>query len=111
MGKSSKSAPPPPVQQPAPIDIGAIMAPMMASMSQMMVMASQNSAPQIPAPPPLPEPTSVDWVKKQEELQKQMTDKAQQDLKKRRGRASTVLTSPLVDEEEISTVVAKPTGS
>jgi hypothetical protein len=117
MGKSSsKSAPPPPVQQPEPVDINAIMAPMMESMQQMMIMASQNNSanqPQMDTPPPpaMPEPSSIDWVKKQEELQKQMADSSKQDLAKKRGRSSTVLTSPLVDEEELSTVAAKPTGS
>lgn len=111
MGKSKSAPAPPPVQQPQPIDIGAIMEPMMKGMSAMMAMASKSSAPQYTPPPPIPEPTSVDWVKKQEDLQKQMTEKAQTDLRKKRGRASTVLTSPLVEEEEVSTVAAKVTGN
>lgn len=112
MGGKSKSSSPP-VQQPPQQNAGADSAAMMAAMMPMMttmMMQSQQSIPQVQAPPEPVITPSVDWATKQAELQKRIDADVTADLKRRRGRQSTVLTSPLVDDDNPSTVSTKAQG-
>jgi len=102
---------PPPVVIPSEVNYAEQMAPMMemmqAQMGAIMAMAAQQ-----PEMPPMPEVAltqipQVDWDKKRrEELDRQRTletDKA----KRRKGISSTVLTSPLLEEEEVDLLVSE----
>jgi hypothetical protein len=82
------------------------MMPMMATL----MMQSQQDIPSMQAPPEPVITPSVDWASKQAELQKRIDADVTADLKRRRGRQHTVLTSPLVDEDNPSTVSTKAQG-
>jgi hypothetical protein len=102
MGKSGGSSPPPVVLPPSPEpqDFGPLLEMMQAQMGAIAAMAAQQ-----PVIPPIPEPTTIDtnidWdAKRREELNKQrktLVDEAQ----RRKGISSTVLTSPLLDDEDL----------
>lgn len=109
-GKSNSSAPPtttaPPSQS---YDSSAAMAAMIPMMTQVMLQSQQDIPKGYSAPEPVITP-SVDWDAKQEEIRKRIAGDVTADLKRRRGRQYTVLTSPLVDEDDPSTVSAKTEG-
>ena len=112
MGKTTSSTPSysPPVE--SQIDYQSLMEPMLASMTQMAMMASMNSTPSYTPPPSLTNVPTIDWKSKQTELQNKISADVTSDLLKRRGSASTVLTSPLVNTEfDPSTVFIKPLGT
>ena len=109
--KDGGSSSPPPVVIPSQPNIsdqfGPMMEMMQAQMGAIMAMAAQP-----PELPPIPESTlaqmpQIDWDKKRrEELDKQRaieTDKA----KRRKGISSTILTSPLLDEEEVDLLTSE----
>jgi len=110
-GKGGDNYTPPPAQPQT--DMNAMVAPMMGMMATMASMAINNSIqmPELPTPPPLEQPMSVDWQAKQKELQNKIAADTAQDMARRRGRASTILTSPLADGEEPATVSAKMSGA
>jgi hypothetical protein len=73
---------------------------MNAQMGAIAAMAAQQ-----PVLPPIPEPTTIDtnidWdAKRREELDKQRTA-AVEAAQRRKGISSTILTSPLLDEEDL----------
>jgi hypothetical protein len=84
--------------------------PMIKMMGDAMLMASSLSKPINTPPPAIKSAPTIDWGAKQNEIAKQSQSDVQEELRKRRGRASTVLTSPLVNEEDPTTVAAKPSG-
>ena len=102
MGKSGGESPPPVVIPPAPqaTDYGPLMEMMNAQMGAIAAMAAQQ-----PVIPPIPEPpqidTNIDWdAKRREELNNQRT-LALEEAKRRKGVSATVLTSPLLDDEDL----------
>jgi len=100
MGKSGGSSPPPVVLPPSQQqDFGPLLEMMNAQMGAIAAMAAQQ-----PVIPPMPEPTTIDtnidWdEKRREELNKQRRD-AVNAAKRRKGITSTVLTSPLLDDDD-----------
>jgi hypothetical protein len=113
-GSKSSSAPPPQQMAPAP-DTEAMMAQMTAMMhglmqTQMMTMQQiQQSAPQMPDLPLLPQIASaptIDWAEKQEQLSAKQKADYHLDRARKKGAQDTVLTSPLLDDED-----PKVTGS
>ena len=109
-GKGSKgSSAPPPQQMPAAPDTEAMMAGMMKMFSGMMegqMMAMQNmqqNMPQMPDLPPMPPISSaptIDWTEKQEQLAAKQKADYHLDQARRKGSQDTVLTSPLLDDED-----------
>jgi len=82
------------------MDYGPLMEMMNAQMGAIAAMAAQQ-----PVIPPIPEPvtidTNIDWdAKRREELDKQRAI-AVDAAKRRKGISSTVLTSPLLDDEDL----------
>lgn len=106
-GKGSDNYTPPP-PQPAP-DMAAMVAPMMGMMGAMASM-SALPMPTLELPPPMESVPSVDWKAKQKEIQDKIATDTAAELKRRRGRSSTILTSPLADGEEIKTTSASMSG-
>jgi len=97
MGGKSDTVAPPPVVDPGP---GVDMTMMMGLFQQMMANQSAQMAP--PAIPDAPEVTAdpvIDWTEKQKELANKVRADYEDDASRKRGRASTILTSPLLDEQ------------
>lgn len=99
--------------QPPPVDTSAAsasmngMAEMMAGMmSSMQATNAQNAMYEEPTmPETLTEPVlertaDIDWTEKQSQLNQKMKADYNVDEARRKGRGDTVLTSPLLDEEE-----------
>ena len=101
------SAPPPmPMQQPED-NSGEIMAMMMGMMEAMSASsaAMMHSAqpPQLPPMPQIPEIARdpvIDWTEKQEQLAAKAKADYNIDQTRRKGRSDTILTSPLLDEDD-----------
>jgi len=93
-----------PVYTPPPQEMN--FEPMMAAMGEMMLMASSMNAPKYEPPPAIIEAPTIDWTAKQKEVASKANIDITEEMKRRRGRASTVLTSPLVNEEDPLTVFA-----
>lgn len=101
-GKGGGSAPPPIQSIPEPPQVD--LAPIMAMMTQMMSMMSQQaSAPPLPPTPTIFSEPSIDWRQKQEELRNKLNAQETLDNETRKNRVDTILTSPLLDEEEAVT--------
>ena len=107
-GSKSSSAPPPQQMAPAP-DTEAMMAQMAAMMhglmqTQMMTMQQiQQSAPQMPDLPQMPQVASaptIDWTEKQAQLSAKQKADYHLDRARKKGAQDTVLTSPLLDDED-----------
>jgi len=103
----------PPTSSPAPPqtsepDIGPMMAEMNANMMKMMMMTSQDTS--YTPPPAVESMPQTDWAAKQAELKSQAELDNAAAMKKKRGRASTVLTSPLEEENKPKTVSTTLTG-
>jgi len=102
MGKSSPTPPPPisTIPEPPQADFG----PVMAMMAQMMSMVSQQTAmPQLPEAPQVFEEPEINWREKQEELRNKLKGEETLNQAKKKNRQDTILTSPLLDEEEAET--------
>jgi len=101
MGKSGSSSPPPIIIPPAP-DISSEMAPMLEAMqAQMAAIAAMAAQP--PPLPPMPQPTqipSIDWDRKKQDILDQQRIKEQEDARRRMGVSKTILSSPLIDDED-----------
>ena len=103
------SAPPPmPTQQPQD-NSGEIMAAMMGMMEMMnassmsMMHQAQAQPPQLPPMPQVPEIARqpvVDWTDKQEQLAAKAKADYNVEQARRKGRSETILTSPLLDEDD-----------
>ena len=78
------------------------MAGMMSQMSQMSQIQAQSAMPEIPAIPTVDTPAEIDWVEKQEKLASKMKAEEALDSARRKGRADTIHTSYLDDEEDTS---------
>lgn len=100
-GKSSGTqAPPAPVMPPQQDNNAEIMA-MMG-----MMMESMANMPQAPALPPTPAITRepiIDWAERNEQLLAKTRADYNVDIARRKGRQDTILTSPLLDDEETTT--------
>lgn len=83
---------------------------MIGMMGEMMIMSQMNT-PQYAPPPAITSEPAVDWAARQKELQTKVDADVTAELRRKRGRASTVLTSPLVNEEDPDIVQTKPTGA
>jgi len=95
-GKSDSTTPPPPVEPaPAGMDMGM----MMQMFSSMMGSMPQAAVPTIPDAPEVVADPVVDWGERQTALADQARADFEDDTADKRGRASTILTSPFLDEE------------
>ena len=84
---------------------------MMAQQAAMMPMLAAAAAPpQMPEVPPVYTSPEVDWSSKIEEISNQMKTDATLDRARRVGRLDTVLTSPLLNEDEAATTTSLLTG-
>lgn len=102
-GGSVPTAYPPPQQ-----DYMALFAPIMQMMGQMtkMSMDRMNEAMEQMATPSLPdmiEYKEIDWAKRQEQLYNKAKGELALEKARRFGREDTILTSPLLDDEEAIT--------
>ncbi len=102
MGGKSQSAPAP-VYSPPPPDPMDMTGPIMEMMGSMMgsVMEQQNAlvaSLNVPPLPPITEASSVDWEKRREDIRNALNDNRENTPS--RGRASTILTSMLDNEDE-----------
>jgi hypothetical protein len=86
---------------PAAVDPAADMAAMMSMMSAMSAMPSfaPPSVPIIPETPEVKRTREVDWKKRTDELGAKAKADFENDQAGKKGRQSTVHTSPLLDEE------------
>jgi cell envelope opacity-associated protein A len=107
-GKSSPQAAPAPVMPPMQ-DNSAQIAQMMSMMGMMM-----QNMPQAPAIPELPqinrEPV-IDWSERHDQLLAKTKADYDNELASKKGRSSTILTSPMLDEEDPDTTQSLLTGS
>ena len=95
MGGKSSPTPPPAVEPQAGLDMTA----MMGMFQQMMAGMPQMAPPEIPDAPPVEADPVIDWTEQQAELAKQVRSDYEDETSRKRGRADTILTSPLLDEE------------
>jgi len=95
MGGKSGPAPP---EVTGPPDNSAMM---MQMMQQMMSAGAFNPPPmpEVPLPPEVERERVQDWGERTKELANKMRADFNIDQSRRRGRSSTILTSPLLDEE------------
>lgn len=100
----SKGSPPPPVSEPPAMDMGMYMQMMnSAMMNQQAMMADASSQYQLPdTPEPYTSP-DIDWAEKNKELSNKAKADFEDSTAKKKGRSSTILTSPLADDEEADT--------
>ena len=106
MGKTGSSSPPPIVIPPAP-DIGAEMGPMMEAISAQMAAIAAMAA-QPPPLPPMPQATqipSIDWDAKKQAVLDQQRIEEQDAARRRTGVSKTIVSSPLIDEDEDSNLL------
>ena len=98
-GGGGSSAPnygtPPAVDFPE-IDIQKILAPLVSALQTLT--GTANSTPASITPPEVKNEQGLNWLEKQREVMALATQKAQAELAEKRGRASTLLTSPLVKD-------------
>ena len=117
MGMFSKGSSSPPPQMPPMQDNSGIEA-MMAQFENMMMgamgsiaqsqqaateMMMQIQAPQLPQAPVPSRVNDIDWTEKQDQLKSKMKADYNIDQARRKGRTGTVLSSPLLDEEDATT--------
>ena len=102
MGKQNESPPPVP-ESPPQTDYSGLY----EAMAQMMAMSQQqNLWYREQMSQPMPQPTTIvdqDWDKKKEDLAALIAEDSAREAKMRRGRASTIRTS-LLEEDEYNTV-------
>jgi len=79
-----------------------LLAQMAGMMSQMSQIQAQSAMPEIPAIPTVDTPAEIDWVEKQEKLASKMKAEEALDSARRKGRADTIHTRYLDDEEDTS---------
>ena len=74
----------------------------------------QTGAPPLPSLPPLPtvyrEP-EIDWEKRQDKLASKASADFNTSKRKKKGRTSTIATSPLIEDEKTSTTKSLVNGS
>jgi hypothetical protein len=99
MGKST-SMPPAIEYQEAP-DPMETMGPMLMAMQESMLMMTEAmmNQPALPAMPAIQQPDPIDWDSHYKDLEEKARIKEEEAAKRRRGHSSTILTSPLLDEE------------
>jgi len=108
MGKKSggsQSSPPPVDQTTPPVDFTAMEA-MMDAMLQMqnnMLMSQATEMPPLPQMPVINDSPDIDWTEKNRELAARSRADFDVDEARRKGRTDTILTSPLLDDEEAET--------
>ena len=127
MGKGKSSSPPPQMQQPQSqmhtIEAPSIdLTPMYATMAQMMAMQASSqdqslqqmrqmqSQLQTAAPKPADPDITTNWKARADALREKISATEMDAAGRRRGRESTILTSPLTDED-ISTTESVLKGS
>lgn len=111
-GKGGKSSPPAPALPDASAQ-GAQFEQMMTALLQMQA-AAANAQPQAPANPATPEVVRepvVNWAEKNAELLAKSRADYTVNQARKKGRSSTVLTSPLLDETAASTTDSLLAGS
>jgi len=97
MGGKSDAPSPPPAVDPGP---GIDMSMMMNMFSQMMASQSaQAPLPTIPEAPEIVKDPEIDFSERTKELAEQVRADYQDEQTRKRGRADTILTSPLLDDE------------
>ena len=111
----SSAAPPMPEMAPAP-DFSGEIAGMMGMMSEMMggmmegMASSMEAANMDSALPDIYRDPVIDWSEKQEQLRQKASAEYSLDQVRRKGRTDTVLTSPLLDDEEADVTGSILTG-
>ena len=108
MGKKSDNSQP---AAPPPPDTSGQEAVLMQMMQAMMAiaLAGQHNAFAAPPPPqlpPIPEIVRdpiIDWTEKNQEIANKARADFELDQSRRKGREDTILTSPLLDEQEVTT--------
>lgn len=118
-GKGGSDAPPMPMmpQQQAAHepDYMTMMAMMMEGMggmaSSFSEAASQPQMPALPAVPTVFRAPIIDWTEKQGQLNQKMKADYNVDQTRRKNRTDTILTSPLLDEEDATTTGSVLSGS
>lgn len=106
-GKGGGDSAPPPMPMQPQDNSGETMAMMMGMMEAMsansMAMMHQAQAPQLPPMPQIPEIARepvIDWTEKQAQLAAKAKADYNIDQTRRKGRSDTILTSPLLDEDD-----------
>lgn len=95
---SATAAPPePPAQDTQMLEMMNMMMGMMGSMQQAPI------PPQIPQTPTIYRGPEIDWTEKNQQLAAKARADFKSDSAKKKGRKSTILTSPLLDEESPDT--------
>lgn len=103
-GSSPPKSEAPPVMEPQQ-DMSAVIGPMM----EMMMMTANSKTPTYTPPPASESVSNINWEEKQKELNDKIKADVSDELRRKKGRASTVLTNPL-EEEPVKTVQAKASG-
>lgn len=107
MSKGGQGSPPPPVMPSQGEDNTWMLMELMSSMSGMMEsMMEMSMMPKDPGMAPLPDlqaTPEVDWSDKEKQLLNKVKADYSLDEMRRKGRQDTILTSPLLDEEDATT--------
>lgn len=104
-GKSGNTSPAPPAYTPPPPNNDEIMMQYMNSIMSMQAgMASQ--IPQLPPTPEIERDPIINWAEKNEELIAKSKADYNVDKARRKGRFDTILTSPLLDDEDPETTAS-----
>lgn len=102
MGGKNKSTPAPaPPMMPPPEDNSALIMQMMHMMGGMM--QNMPQAPQLPARPEVKREPMPNWKERQDQLLEKSRADYTNKTARNKGRADTVLTSPLLDDDEANT--------
>lgn len=100
-GKSSQPAPPAPAYPDYGAQLGQMMAMFMTMQQNMMAAIPQQ--PVLPETPDLSVLDDVDWKEKQDELLAKASIDFNAEKEGKKGRVDTILTSPLLDDEDPET--------
>ena len=111
-GKGGSEAAPAPIMPPVQ-DNSAEMANMMGMMMGMMQNTMQNmpQTPQLPSMPEVRKEPVIDWAERNNQLLAKTKADYGVEAAGKKGRSSTILTSPLLDEEDPSTTQSLLTGT
>jgi len=76
---------------------------MMSHQNNIFAQRMQNTQANMPQLPEISKAADVDWAEKQQQLQKKMQAAFNLDEARRKGRMDTILSSPLLDDEDAKT--------
>ena len=107
-GKGGSEAAPAPMMPP-PQDNSAEIMSMMAGMMGMM--QNMPQAPSLPEMPTIQREPQVNWQERQDQLLAKSKADYNTEVDSKKGRSDTILTSPMLDEEDPSTTQSLLTGT